>query len=84
MTIISTLDNYPYSPPAVASQSTFTLTVTDLCTTTSITIAPATIETLVAFAGYTTSSQSKYTFNDLVSISSAAYPDFCGEKQIIF
>ena len=90
VTITSTLNNYPYSPP-IASQSTFTLTVAeigtnvdDLCTTTSVTIAPAKIETLVAFAGYTTSSQSKYTFTDVVSISHAVYPDFCGEKQIYF
>jgi hypothetical protein len=71
--VTATLDstnNYPYSAPTPPCQSSFTLTVLDPpCTTTSITTAPASIENLVAFAGYTVSSKIKYTFNDTVSIS---------------
>ena len=82
VTVTSTLNNYPYYPTTVSSQSRFTLTVIDLCEKTSIAIAPATIDTLVAFAGYTTKSQNKYNFNDVVSLSRPVYPDFCGEKKL--
>jgi hypothetical protein len=83
VTVTSTLNNYPvYYSTTVSSESRFTLTVVDLCDKTSIEIAPATIDTLVAFAGYTTKSQSKYNFNDVVSLSRPVYPDFCGEKKL--
>ena len=83
VTVKSTLNNYPaYYSTIVSSESRFTLTVIDLCERTSIAIAPATIDTVVAFAGYTTTSQSKYNFNDVVSLSRSVYPDFCGEKKL--
>ena len=83
----ATLDNYPYSAPTPPCLSTFTLTVTNPCPTTSITAASAPIENLVAFAGYTVVSKVKYTFNDAVSIAnthSTDSVDFCGEKQLAF
>jgi hypothetical protein len=54
------------------------------CLTTSISTYPATIENLVAFAGYTVESKNKYTFNDAASLSSTLSPDFCGDKQLAF
>ena len=56
----------------------------DPCPTTSISTIPATIENLVAFAGYTVESKNKYTYNDAVSVSSPLSPDLCGDKQIAF
>ena len=56
----------------------------DPCPTTSISTYPATIENLVAFAGYTVQSKNKYTFNDAASVSSTLSPDLCGEKQLAF
>ncbi len=59
----------------------------DLCTSTSISIVPASIEKLVAFAGFTVSSKVKYTFNDTVSKAKTQTTDsndFCGEKQLSF
>ncbi len=43
ISVTATLDNYPYSPPTPYCLSTFTLTVTNPCTSTSITTAPASI-----------------------------------------
>ena len=42
---------------------------------------------MIAFAGFNTTSQTKYTFNDDVSIlqtASTDTDDFCGEKQLVF
>ena len=54
------------------------------CLTTSISTYPSTIESLVAFAGYTVQSKNKYTFNDAASVSSTLSPDLCGDKQLAF
>jgi hypothetical protein len=88
--VTATLDssnNYPYSAPTPPCQSSFTLNVIDTCLTTSITTVPASIENLVAFAGYTVSSKIKYTFNDASFIAythSTDSLDFCGNKQLAF
>jgi hypothetical protein len=52
LTVTSTLNNYPYSPPATPNQQSFTLTVVDPCFATAISIVPASIENLVTFAGF--------------------------------
>jgi hypothetical protein len=86
ISVSATLDNYPYGAPTPPCLSTFTLTIADPCTSTSITIAPASIENLIAFAGYTVVSKAKYTFNDAVSISrtlSTDSVDFCGAKELL-
>jgi hypothetical protein len=52
-----------------------------------ISTVPASIENLVAFAGYTVSSKVKYPFNDTGSISNPQTTDskdFCGDKQLSF
>jgi hypothetical protein len=54
--------------PAISSIITFIITINHICTTTSITTAPASIENLVTFAGTSASSKLKYTFNDTVSV----------------
>jgi hypothetical protein len=88
ISVTATLDssnNYPYSAPTPPCQSTFTLTVLDPCTSTSITTVTASIENLVAFAGYTVASKVKYTFNDTVSVTKTLTTDsrdFCGDKQL--
>jgi hypothetical protein len=88
LSVTATLDsinNYPYSAPTPPCQSTFTLTVIDPCHTTSITTVPASIENLVAFAGYTVASKVKYTFNDTGSVTKTLTTDsrdFCGDKQL--
>ena len=56
----------------------------DPCLTTTISIYPATIENLVAFAGYTVESKNQYTLNDAASVSSTLSPDLCGDKQLAF
>jgi hypothetical protein len=75
------------SNSAISQTASFAITIYHLCTTTSITTAPTSIENLVAFAGYTIASKVKYTFNDSVSISSTLSSDsvdFCGDKQLAF
>ena len=90
LSVTATLDsinNYPYSAPTPPCQSTFTLTVVDPCTSTIITTAPASIEDLVAFAGYTVASKVTYTFNDTSSVTytlNTDSKDFCGDKQLAF
>jgi hypothetical protein len=86
ITVTATLSNYPYSAPSLC-QSSFTLTVIDSCISTSLSIVPASIENLAAFAGYTVSSKVKYAFNDTVSTINTLTTDrkdFCGEKQLTF
>ena len=54
---------------------------------TTISISETAIENLVAFAGYTVTSQKKYTFYDTVSVTNShptAITDFCGEKLLYF
>jgi hypothetical protein len=90
ISVTATLDssnNYPYSAPTPPCQSTFTLTVVDPCDSTSITTVPASIENLVAFAGFTVSSKVKYTFNDTSSViytHNTDSIDFCGDKKLAF
>jgi hypothetical protein len=64
--------------------ATATYTMIDPCPTTSISTYPATIENLVAFAGYTVESKNNYTFNDAVSVSGTLSSDLCGDKQLAF
>ena len=80
VTVTSTITNYP----SIFCQSTFILTAIDPCLTTSISISPAIIESLVAFAGYTVKSKNYYTFNEDSSVSSSLSPDLCGEKKLSF
>ncbi len=55
--------------PSKFATTSFTVTVQDPClTTTLISLTPASIENLVAFAGYNTRSPLKYTFNDTESL----------------
>jgi hypothetical protein len=85
--VTATLSNYPYAAPTPPCQSTFTLTVSDPCTTTVISTLPASVEKLVAFVGYTVSSKIKYTFNDTGSIAytlNTDSTDFCGDKELAF
>ena len=64
VTVISTLDNSPTD----TCSSTFSVEVFDPCQLASINAFCDSVENLVAFAGYTTQSQSKYTFKDSVSL----------------
>ena len=85
ITVTSTLVNYSYVPPAVSSDSSFTLTVIDPCNSTALLSLPSVTENLVAFAGYTVVSRSKIDFNDTVSLAKTFNTDaldFCGEKLL--
>ncbi len=64
-TVTVKLASYPSPTVSV----TFTITIIDdPCISTVISTVPASIENLVAFAGYTVSSKLKYPFNDTGSI----------------
>ena len=80
VTVVSTLNNIPSS----TSQSTFLVNIIDPCLSTNISITPNEVENLVQFANWTTQTKSKYTFEDRVSKSINAAPDFCGDKLIDF
>ncbi len=63
------------------------MTTIDPCTSTLISIAPATVENLVTFAGYNITSLVKYSFNDSVSFVRTLTTDtvdLCGEKILKF
>jgi len=78
VTVLSTLNN----SPSTIDQKTFKVTMVDPCLSTSLSSNPQAVENLVSFAGYTTKSQFRYSFNDSVSLSNTLKPDFCGEKLL--
>ncbi len=57
---------YGISPlTSLVAPASYILTLMDPCLVTTLTILPNTFENLVAFAGYTTKSLNKYTFDDV-------------------
>jgi hypothetical protein len=53
ITVTSTLNEYTYTAPSPPCQSTFVISVSDPCTTTTIMNSPpSVVENFVAFAGY--------------------------------
>jgi hypothetical protein len=83
-TVTVRLTSYPSQPVSV----TFKITIIDeRCISTVISTVTASIENLVAFAGYKVSSKVKYPFNDTISISNPQTTDskdLCGDKQLSF
>ena len=85
MTVIATLNDYPYTSPTSTCQSTITLTVIDPCLSTSISAVQPKVEYMVAFVGFPSASKIKYAYTDTVSIAltlTTDIADFCGDKQL--
>ena len=65
----------------------FAVAEVEACLMTTISISETAIENMVAFAGYTVSSQKKYLFYDTVSVANTiptTTTDLCGEKLLYF